>query len=262
MFIDSHCHLESKGIVEHLEDVLARARAAGVDRFLTIGTNKTGFAEVKAIADAHDDIYCSFGVHPDAAGEEGEAITCAEIVQTVADPKIVGIGEAGLDYFYDSTPREAQREVFREHIRAAIETGLPLIVHTREAETDTMDLILQETRGKPGKLRGVLHCYSSNMELARFGLSMGLYLSFTGMVTFKKSDNVREVAAMVPLDRMLIETDTPYLAPIPHRGRMCEPAYVADTAAFLAHMRGVSVEALARQTSANFYDLFTKVPRP
>lgn len=262
MLIDSHCHLEFGKLSHDLDGVLTRARAAGVGRFLTIGTTRSAFDKVKEVAEKYDDVYCSVGVHPHEAEKEGEDITAAELVAFTAHPKVVGIGEAGLDYFYDHAPREAQARVFREHIRAAMQTGLPLIIHTRDAEADTIRILQEERAANAGTLRGVLHCYSSNMELARFGLSIGFYVSFSGMITFKKSENVREVAAIVPLERLFVETDAPYLAPEPHRGQICEPAYVADTARFIATMRNLPLADFAEATTRNFFDLFTKVPRP
>lgn len=262
MLIDSHCHLEFDKLAGDLDAVLDRARRAGVGRFLSIGTTRSKFENVRAVAEKYDDVYCTVGVHPHEAEKEGEDITAAELVALAEHPKVVGIGEAGLDYFYDHAPREAQQRVFREHVRAAIQTGLPLVIHTRDAEADTMDILRQEMAAGGGPLRGVLHCYSSNMELARFGLDIGFYVSFSGMITFKKSDNVREVAAIVPMERLLVETDSPYLAPEPHRGKICEPAFVADTARFIAGMKNVPMGTFESQTTQNFFDLFSKVPRP
>lgn len=263
MLIDSHCHLTFDKLAEDEDGVLARARAAGVGRFLTIGTSRSEFDAILAFAQRHADVYCALGVHPHEAEKPGEAIDSAALVAlAAAQPKLVGIGEAGLDYFYDFAPREAQQRTFREHIRAAMDADLPLVIHTREADQDTIRILQEETQGREGRLRGVLHCYSSGRELALYGLSIGFYVSFSGMITFKKAENVRQVAALVPLERLLIETDSPYLAPLPHRGKTCEPAFVADTARFIAELRGLDFEALAQATSRNFFDLFTKVPRP
>lgn len=262
MFVDSHCHLDFGSLASRRDEVLANAREVGVGRFVTIGTSLADFPKVLAIADENEDVYASVGVHPHEAEKPGEEIDAEGLVKLAAHPKVVGIGETGLDYYYDHAPREAQARNFREHIRACIETGLPLIVHTRDAEADTMKILSEERAGREEKLKGVFHCYSSNMELARYALDIGFFLSFSGILTFKKSDNVRRAAAVVPMDRLLIETDAPYLAPEPYRGKICEPAYVVHTASHLAAVKGVSIHDIERATTENFFRLFGKAARP
>lgn len=262
MFVDSHCHLDFGPLAKRRGEVLANAREVGVGRFVTIGTTLTDFPKVLAIAEENADVYASVGVHPHEAEKEGEGIDAAGLVKLAAHPKIVGIGETGLDYFYDHAPRDAQARNFRQHIRACIETGLPLIIHTRQAEEDTMKILSEERAGAETRLKGVFHCYSSNMELARFALDIGFFLSFSGILTFKKSDNVRAAAGIVPMDRLLIETDAPYLAPEPYRGKICEPSYVVHTASHLAALKGVSIQAVERATTENFFRLFDKAGRP
>ncbi len=258
MFVDSHCHLDFGALAAQRDEVLDRARAAGVGRFVTIGTSRTDFSRVLSIAETQEDVYASFGVHPHEAEKPGEAVSCAEIIALTAHPKVIGIGETGLDYFYDHAPREAQQRNFREHIRACVRTGLPLIIHTRQAEDDTLSILREERAGREDKLSGVFHCYSSSRALAEAGLEMGFFFSFSGMITFKKSEELREIARDVPLDRLLVETDAPYLAPEPYRGKICEPAYVVHTAARLAEIKGISPEEIERVTTQNFFRLFKK----
>ncbi len=258
MFVDSHCHLDFGSLAERREEVLANAREVGVGRFVAIATSMEDFPKVLEIAETHEDVYASVGVHPHEAEKPGETVTADELVKLSAHPKVIGIGETGLDYFYDHAPRDSQERNFRQHIRACLQTGLPLIIHTRDAEDDTMRILREEGAGKSGKLTGVFHCYSSNSELAKFALDIGFSLSFSGMVTFKKSENVREIARMVPLDRLLIETDAPYLAPEPYRGKICEPAYVVHTASHLAAVKGVNMHEIERATTENFFKLFKK----
>lgn len=256
--IDSHCHLSFPELASDLEGVVARARNAGVVRMLTIGTTLREFPEVKKIAEKYDDVYCSVGVHPHHAAEED--VSAEVIVSLTTSPKVVGIGEAGLDFHYDHSPRDVQEKVFREHIRACVKTGLPLIVHSRMAEADTMQIVNEERVGQ--KLKAVLHCFSSKRELAEWGLDAGFYISASGILTFKKSQDVRDIIKDVPLDRLLIETDSPYLAPQSRRGKTCEPAYIAETAQMLADIKGVSLEEIAEHTTANFLRLFDKVIGP
>ncbi len=258
MLIDSHCHLDDKAFAQDFAGVLDRARAAGVGRILTIGCSRFEFAKALAIAEAHEDIYAALGVHPHEAEKEGQAITTEELIQIARHPKVIGLGETGLDYFYDHAPREVQQRNFRQHIRACKESGLPLIVHTRQADEDTMRLLKEEGAGQGSGLTGVLHCFSSGSALASYGLEIGFYLSFSGMITFNKSEAIRAIAADVPMDRLLIETDAPYLAPVPYRGKTCEPAHVALTAQKLAEVKGVSVEAIETATTENFFRLFEK----
>ncbi|MEM6762100.1 MAG: TatD family hydrolase [Pseudomonadota bacterium] len=257
--VDSHCHLDFPDFHDELDGVLDRARERGVERFLTISTRVRQFHKVARIVDAYEDVFASVGTHPHNAAEEPD-ITVSDLVAIAARPKVVAIGEAGLDYHYDKSPRDVQAAGLRTHIAAARETGLPLIIHAREADDD-MAAILEEEMGK-GAFSAVLHCFSSGAELARRGLALGLYVSFSGIVTFKSAKALRDIARTVPLDRMLVETDAPYLAPQPHRGKRNEPAFVADTAAILAEAIDVPLPELAAATTENFYRLFHKVKAP
>jgi TatD DNase family protein len=259
MLIDSHCHLDFPDFKDDLEAVIARARAADVGGMVTISTRVRRLGELLAIAERFPEVYCSVGTHPHHAHEELD-ITTADLVAHTRHPKVVAIGEAGLDYHYDNSPRPAQERGFRTHIAAARETGLPLVIHAREADAD-MAAILREEMAK-GTFSAVLHCFTGSRELARAGIELGLYVSFTGILTFKKSEALRAIAAELPADRILLETDAPYLAPGKYRGRRCEPAHVAETAHVLAQTRGVSVAEIARQTTDNFFRLFRKVARP
>ena len=259
MLVDSHCHLDFPDFAAERDAVIARARAAGVRTMLTICTKITEFEEIRAIADSDPDIWCTVGIHPHEAEPEPDT-SVDRLVALTQHPKVVGIGEAGLDFHYDHSPRDRQREVFRTHIAAAREAGVPLVVHTREADDETGQILAEESRG--GALTGVLHCFSSGIDLARRGLDLGFYVSFSGMVTFKKADELREIVREVPLDRILVETDAPYLAPVPLRGKRNEPAFVVHTARVVAELKGLSPEALAEATTANFHRLFTKtVPK-
>ncbi len=255
MFVDSHCHLNYKGLVEDQPAVLARARAAGVSRMLNISTRSSEWDAVIAVAEREDDVMASVGIHPHEADAHPEVDT-AMLVEKAAHPKVIGIGESGLDYYYDHSDRERQRRSFRAHIAAARETGLPLIVHTREAEEDTYEILADEM-GK-GHYPALIHCFTASRDFADKVLELGLYISISGIVTFKNARDLQEAARIIPADRLLIETDSPFLAPVPHRGKPCEPAFVADTARFLADLRGESVERLAETTTANFHALFAK----
>lgn len=255
MFVDSHCHLNYKGLVEEQAAVLDRARAAGVTTMLNISTREREWDGIVGVAETDPDIWATIGIHPHEADDHPEVDT-AKLVARAAHPKVVGIGETGLDYYYDHSDRERQRASFRSHITASRETGLPLIVHTRDAESDTAELLSDEM-GK-GAYPGVIHCFTASQEFADIALELGFYISISGIVTFKNAAALKAVAVTIPPDRLLIETDAPFLAPVPHRGRPCEPAFVADTARFLANLRGVSVETLATQTSENFFRLFAK----
>ncbi|HEX8443836.1 MAG TPA: TatD family hydrolase [Allosphingosinicella sp.] len=255
MFTDSHCHLNYKGLVDDQAGVLARARQAGVSAMLNISTRASEWDDVIAVAEREPDVWASVGVHPHEADTHADVET-ETLVERARHPRVVGIGESGLDFYYDRSDRDRQRTSFRAHIAAARESGLPLIVHTRDAEADTAE-ILSEEMGK-GAYTGVIHCFTASADFAARALELGLYISMSGIVTFKNAKDLAEVAASVPADRLLIETDSPFLAPVPHRGRPCEPAYVADTARFLAGIRGTSVEELARTTSDNFRTLFSK----
>ena len=255
-FIDSHCHLNYKGLVEEQQDVLERARAAGVGTMLTISTRESEWDDVIAIAEREEDVWATVGIHPHEADQHAH-IDTAKLVERAAHHRVVGIGESGLDYYYDHSDRARQQTSFRAHIAAARETGLPIIVHTRDAEDDTA-AILRDEMGK-GAYPGVIHCFTASGAFADIALDLGFYISISGIVTFKNARDLQETAARLPIDRLLIETDAPFLAPVPHRGRTGEPAFVADTARFLAKLRGIAVDELAEATSANFHRLFTKV---
>lgn len=259
MIVDSHCHLDFPDFDGERDALIARALEAGVGLMVTICTHIRKFDRIRAIAEAYPQVYCSVGTHPHNAGAE-RGIPVDDIVSLAAHPKVVAIGEAGLDYFYDKAPRDAQAEGFRIHIEAARQTGLPLVIHARDADKDMIEILREET-GK-GAFPAVLHCFSSGRELAQAGIELGLYVSFSGILTFKKSEELRAIARDLPADRLLVETDAPYLAPQPKRGKRNEPAYTAMTAAVLAETRGVSNEEIARQTTENFHRLFKKVPRP
>lgn len=256
MLIDSHCHLNYKGLVEDQENVLERARASGIDLMLNIATRESEWDAVLDTAIRAPDVWATVGIHPHEADEHPH-IDTAKLVARAAHPRVVGIGETGLDYYYDHSDRERQRSSFRSHIVAARDTGLPLIVHTRDAEEDTL-AVMRDEMGK-GAYTGVIHCFTASGAFADAALEMGFYISISGIVTFKSAKDLQETAARLPIDRLLVETDSPFLAPVPHRGRPCEPAFVADTAKFLATLRGESLEDLAAATSANFRTLFKKV---
>jgi TatD DNase family protein len=257
MLVDSHCHLDFPDFADELDAVIGRARAAGIAKMVTISTRVRRHAALLAIAGRFPEVYCSIGTHPHYAHEEAD-ISLAELVAASRGDKVVAIGEAGLDYYYDRSPREAQERGFRTHIAAARETGLPLVIHSRDADDD-MARILEEETGK-GAFAAVLHCFTGGPELARRAVALGLFVSFTGILTFKNSEYLRTIAAELPSDRILVETDAPYLAPGKYRGKRNEPAFVVETAKVLAETRGVSFDAIAEQTTANFYRLFAKVP--
>ncbi len=259
MLVDHHCHLDFPDFATTRGDVIARAKAAGVGLLVTVCTRVKRFGEVAAIADAYPNVYCTVGTHPHNAHEELD-ITAEQLTRFAKHKKCVAIGEAGLDYFYDSSPRDAQEHGLRTHISAARAAGLPLVIHARDADADTARILEEET-GR-GKFTAVLHCYTGGMDLAKRGLALGLYISFSGVLTFKKSEALRAIAAAVPLDRLLVETDAPYLAPEPFRGRKPnEPALVVHTANALAAVKGVTSADLARITTENFHRLYSKVPR-
>ena len=257
MLVDSHCHLDFPDFADELDAVVARAQAAGVARMVTISTRVKQHAQVLAIAERFGQVYCSVGTHPHNAHEELD-IGVDELLARTRHPKVVAIGEAGLDYHYDSSPRDAQAQGLRNHIAAARASTLPLVIHSRSADDD-MARMLEEEMGK-GAFPAVLHCYTGGPDLAQRAIALGLYISFTGILTFKKSDDLRAIAKSLPADRILVETDAPYLAPGPHRGKRNEPSYVVETAKVLAQTRGVSPEEIARQTTENFFRLFRKVP--
>ena len=257
MLVDSHCHLDFPDFAPELDAVVDRARQAGIGRMVTISTRVRKFAQVQELTQRFDDVFCSVGTHPHHAAEELD-VTTADLVAAAQGEKVVAIGEAGLDYFYDNSPRDAQERGFRTHIAAARETGLPLVIHARDADDDVARILEEET-GK-GPFPFVLHCFTGGADLARRGIALGGYVSFSGILTFKKSDALREIAAALPDDRILVETDAPYLAPGPWRGKRNEPAYLAETARVLAETRQVSAEAIAATTTQNFFRLFSKVP--
>jgi TatD DNase family protein len=258
MLVDHHCHLNFPQFAEQMDAVLARAEAAGVGICVTISTRIRKLDQLLAICEGRPNVFCSVGTHPHDAQHELD-IPTSEIVRLSKHPKIVAIGEAGLDYFYQKSPREAQEDGFRRHIAAARETGLPLEIHTRDADEDTIR-ILEDEMAK-GRFPALLHCFTGGEKLAMRAVELGLYISCTGVITYKKSDDLRAVIAKVPLDRLLVETDAPYLAPDPFRGKTNEPAFVAHTAAALARVKGVTGAEIAAATTANFFRLFTKVPR-
>jgi TatD DNase family protein len=259
MLIDSHCHLDFPDFAAELDAVVARACSAGIERMVTISTRVARHDALLAITERFPDVYCSVGTHPHYAHEELD-VTAADLVARTRGAKVVALGEAGLDYHYDNSPREAQERGFRTHIAAARETGLPLVIHTREADDDTARILEEET-GK-GAFPAVLHCFTGSRELAHRAIALGLFISFTGILTFKNCNALRAIAAELPADRILVETDAPYLAPKQFRGKRNEPAYVVETAKVLAETRGVSLDQIAEQTTANFFRLFSKVPRP
>ena len=258
MLVDSHCHLDFPDFAAELDAVLARAKAADIGRIVSISTRVKQHAQVLKIAEKFPQVYCSVGTHPHHAHEELD-ISAEELIKRASHPKVVAIGEAGLDYHYDNSPRPAQEQGFRAHIAAARATQLPLVIHAREADAD-MARILQEESGK-GAFPAVLHCFTGGRDLAFSAVALGHYVSFTGILTFKNSNDLRAIAAELPAERVLVETDAPYLAPAPYRGKRNEPAYVVEIAKVLAETRGIAFENIARQTTDNFFRLFNKVPR-
>ena len=257
MLIDSHCHLNCASLGDDVPGVLARARAAGVGGFLAISCRETEWEGVIAIADANDGVWASVGIHPHEADEHPDT-DVATLIAVAAHPKVIAIGETGLDYYYDKSDRGRQQNSFRSHIQAARAAGLPLIVHTRDAEADTLALLKEPGEGH---LAGVIHCFTASQAFADEALALGVYISLSGIVTFKNARDLTETAKTIPTDRLLVETDSPYLAPVPMRGKTCEPAFVAHTARFLSQLRGVSEAELAASTTANFHALFAKAVR-
>ena len=255
MLIDSHCHLEYKGLVEDQPGVIARAREAGIGGFLNISTRRSEWDQVIATAAREDNIWASVGIHPHEADAHAD-LGAAALLAAAAHDSVIGIGETGLDYFYDHSDRATQQALFRTHIAVARETGLPLIVHTREAEDDTSRIIAEEM--EQGVFPALIHCFTASADFARKMLNLGLTISLSGIVTFKNAKDLQSIAAELPEDRLLVETDAPFLAPVPHRGRTCEPAFTADTAKFVAELRGVAPEAVAEATTRNFFRLFGK----
>jgi len=259
MLVDSHCHLDFPDYAGKVDEVMARAKAAGVGVCLSIGTELKRFPGVKAVAEKFPNVWCSVGVHPHEAEKELQDDEAA-LIREAAHPKVVGIGETGLDYYYEHSPRLPQQQNFRAHIAAARQTGLPVIVHTRDADDDTID-ILRDEMGK-GAFTGLIHCFTGTQKLADAALEMGFYISVSGIATFKNSTALRDVIKTVPLERLLVETDAPFLAPVPYRGKTNEPAFVVHTAKMLAELKGVPESQLAQATTENFFRLFSKVQRP
>lgn len=253
--IDSHCHLNYAGLVERQAEALENARARGVTGFLNISTRQSEWADVLAVAEKNADVWATVGVHPHEADAHPD-LGAAALVEAASHPRVIAIGECGLDYFYDNSERGAQKERFEAHIEAARQSELPLVIHTRDAEDDTAEILGQAVR--EGGVTGVLHCFTGTAELARKALDLGFYISLSGIVTFKNATELQDTARWLPSERMLVETDSPFLAPVPHRGQKCEPAFVADTAAFVADLRGEQSEDLAETTTANFFRLFSR----
>ena len=253
--IDSHCHLNYEGLVERQDEVLDSARARGVAGFLNISTRKREWNDIISVAEREPDVWATVGVHPHEADAHPD-LGAAALVEAADHPRVIAIGECGLDYYYDKSDRTAQRDRFEAHIDAARQSGLPLVVHTREAESDTAEILGAAVR--EGGVTGVLHCFTGSADLARKGLDLGFLISLSGIVTFKNAADLQEIARWLPNDQMLVETDSPFLAPVPHRGQKCEPAFVADTASFVAGLRGEAPEQLAEATTANFFRLFSK----
>ncbi len=258
MLVDSHCHLDFPEFAPELDAIVARARAAGIGRMVTISTRVRKLPQVLAVAEKYPDIFCSVGTHPHNAHEELD-IDTAQLIALSKHPKIVAIGEAGLDYHYDKSPRDAQEAGFRQHIAAARQTGLPLVIHAREADADMARILVEET--EKGAFPAVLHCYTGGRDLAFEAIELGLYIGFTGIMTFKNGQDLRDLAADLPAHRILVETDAPFLAPLPYRGKRNEPSYVVETAKVLAQVRGIDADEIARQTTENFFRLFSKVPK-
>ena len=258
MLVDSHCHLDFPEFAPELDAIVARARAAGIGRMVTISTRVRKLPQVLAVAEKYPDIFCSVGTHPHNAHEELD-IDTAQLIALSKHPKIVAIGEAGLDYHYDKSPRDAQEAGFRQHIAAARQTGLPLVIHAREADADMARILVEET--EKGAFPAVLHCYTGGRDLAFEAIELGIYIGFTGIMTFKNGQDLRDLAADLPAHRILVETDAPFLAPLPYRGKRNEPSYVVETAKVLAQVRGVDADEIARQTTENFFRLFSKVPK-
>jgi TatD DNase family protein len=253
--IDSHCHLNYEGLVDRQAQILETARERGVSGFLNISTRQREWNDIITVAEREPDVWASVGVHPHEADSHPD-LGASALIEAADHPRVIAIGECGLDYYYDKSDRQAQRERFEAHIDAARQTGLPLVIHTREAEADTAEILTAAV--KEGGITGVLHCFTGSAELARKGLDLGFYVSLSGIVTFKNAQDLQSTAKWLPADQMLVETDAPFLAPVPHRGKKCEPAFVADTAMFVAELRGDAPDALAQATTDNFFKLFKK----
>ena len=255
MLIDSHCHLNYKGLIETQAEVLARARARGITGFLNISTRRSEWDAVVATAHREPDVWASIGIHPHEADAHAD-LGAEALREASADPKVIAIGETGLDYYYDHSDRQVQQDLFRVHIGVARETGLPIVIHTRDAEDDTLRILTEEMAA--GAFPALIHCFTASADFGRAVLDLGLTISISGIVTFRNAKDLQAFAAEVPDDRLLVETDAPFLAPVPHRGKVCEPAFVSDTCAYVAGLRGTTTEELAERTSANFFRLFSK----
>lgn len=258
LLIDSHCHLDFPDFAEERDAIITRARQAGIGLMLTISTRLDQFDRVLAVAEAYPDVYCTVGIHPHEASDHVD-VDAAKLIALTKHPKVVGIGETGLDYYYEHSDRESQKRCFLAHIAAARETGLPVVIHTRDADADTAAIIDAEM-GK-GRFKGLLHCFSSGHALAELAVRHGMMVSFSGILTFNKAREVQDSARALPMENLLVETDAPYLAPVPLRGKRNEPSYVAHTAAFLAKLKGVGIAEITERTTQNFLSLFDKVPR-
>lgn len=255
MLIDSHCHLNYKGLVEDQAQVLARARAAGIGGFLNISTRQSEWDAVIATAEQHSDVWATVGIHPHEAETHADLGEGA-LLAAAGHPKVIGLGESGLDYYYEYSDRAIQQALFRTHIRVARQTGLPLVIHTREAEEDTAQILEEEMA--QGAFPALIHCFTASAQFGQRMLELGLTISISGIVTFKNAVALQDFVRHIPEDRLLVETDSPFLAPVPHRGKTCEPAFTADTARFVAGLRGCDLATLTAQTSANFFKLFNK----
>lgn len=255
MLIDSHCHLEYEGLVEDRQGVLDRARAVGIQGFLNISTRRSEWAQVVGTAEREPDVWASVGIHPHEADQHAD-LGAEALLAASEHPRVIGIGESGLDYYYDKSDRQVQRDLFRMHIGVARRTGLPIIIHTRDAEADTIAILREEM--EQGAFPALIHCFTASKHFAATVLDLGLTISLSGIVTFKNAAELQEIAKEIPSDRLLVETDSPFLAPVPHRGRKCEPAFVRDTAIFVADLRGESLEHIAATTTRNFHALFSK----
>lgn len=259
MLVDSHCHLNYKGLVEDVDQVVERGRAAGIGTFLTINTRLSEYDDIITLTERFQDVYGTVGIHPHEAENEA-GVTAESLIERSRHPRIIGLGETGLDYFYDNAPHDAQKASFRAHLEAGQKTGLPLVVHTRNAEDDTLQIMTEALERGPYK--AVIHCFTGSRGFMEKMVDLGFYISISGIVTFKKAQDLQETARHIPADRLLVETDAPFLAPVPHRGKICEPAYVADTARFISDLRDMPFDNLSRLTTENFFRLFSKASRP
>ncbi len=255
MLVDSHCHLNYEGLIERQGDVLDNARAAGVTAFLNISTRQSEWDDIVATAEREEDVWASIGIHPHEADKHAD-LGKAALLEAAEHPRVIAIGETGLDYYYDKSDRTVQQDLFRMHIAVSRETGLPLIIHTRDADEDTAQILAEEM--EEAAFPALIHCFTASPEFGRKVLDLGLTISLSGIVTFKNAREIQEFASEIPSDRLLVETDSPFLAPVPHRGKTCEPAFVRNTAEFVANLRGETLEALSANTTRNFYKLFSK----